>query len=1029
MLVKKNRTKTKLSLALALAGLMSTLPLAVSAENSAAEQHLLTLAKEKGVQIMFAPETVKGRQLNMVSQQGSVDNMLAQMLAGTGLSYRKVAENVYVVLVSKPQANQEPSTSEQPGKADQPTPAVTEDVEKISITGSRLRRRGADAPIPTTVLNADYIDAKGVTNIGDMMVELPAINPGINGQNNNLNMGNAGLNLLDLRALGYTRTLVLVNGRRHVGSQAGNTSVDISTISPALIERVETITGGASAVYGADAVSGVVNFIMKKDFEGVQLDAQVGAAEHGAAEDQSYSLTAGTNFAEGFGNINLHVNYAKNNGHLATDRSFSRTGLTFQDVDNDGVFEAYDDNVIRLTGPTGISIGAVPGGVVAWNKEGNFVDPGGDPIFGFASQQGGIGLRTADYAQPRPATERMLFNSNLRYEILADTELFVEGKYAFTKASIHGQPAYFGSFGSFARPADIQIDNPYLHPDVVSYMQQNALSSIRVEKASEELGLIDFVNTRHLFQLVTGLEGQLGYDWDWQVSYQYGRSEGQEDGLDRDEARAQQAIDVIRDEQGVIRCRDQSNGCAPMNLFGRQSLSQDVINFMMFREIDKNYLTQKAFNAQISGEALELPAGRLGLAAGLEYRQESSEFAPSMAHQMGTTYRTNSGALQASSGSYDVKEAFVEALVPILAEQPWAKELSVEAAVRVSDYSISGSSTAWKLGLTWEPVKDIRLRYNRSKSVRAANIAEMFQPEQPGFGFVEDPCHADNRALGGSPANREANCQALGLDSDFQSDAETSVRTILTSGSLELNPEASLTTTLGLVYTPSWADNLTLSVDAWDINIADAIQAFDANTILNNCVDLNSLSNEFCDLVSRNANGQITSISVKQINIANFKAAGVDLEAHYQWQMLGGDMSLNLIGSHLSSKDYYETPGSTDPIRQAGNTENPEWQGLLSLSYQQGPWDISVQSRYVGSSQIDAAEQNPGYHRQVPSYLLHSAQIRHSFDEQLELYLGLNNLLDKEPPRRPDIYAGQGVAGSFYDTIGRFAYLGARYQF
>lgn len=305
----------------------------------------------------------------------------------------------------------------------------------------------------------------------------------------------------------------------------------------------------------------------------------------------------------------------------------------------------------------------------------------------------------------------------------------------------------------------------------------------------------------------------------------------------------------------------------------------------------------------------------------------------------------------------------------------------------------------------------------------------MFQPEQPGFAFVEDPCHFENRSLGGAPANREANCLVLGLGPDFHSDAETSVRTVLTSGSRELTPESSLTTTLGLVYTPGWIDGLTLSVDAWDINIADAIQAFDANNILNNCVDLASLDNEFCRLVSRDADGQITGISVKQINIANFEAAGTDFEAHYQWQWGEGDMTLNLIGSHLRSKNYYETPDASEPLRQAGNLENPKWQGMLILGYQHGPWNISLQSRYVGSSQLDAAEINPSYHRQIPSYLLHSMQVRHRFDEQLEVYLGLNNLLDEAPPRRADVFSGQGVAGSFYDTVGRFAYLGARYHF
>ncbi|GAA0341215.1 TonB-dependent receptor [Bowmanella denitrificans] len=907
--------------------------------------------------------------------------------------------------------------------------AESQQIERISITGSHLRRRGADAPIPTTVLGADYIDKKGITSIGDMMIELPAINAGINGQNNNLNMGNAGLNLLNLRALGYTRTLVLVNGRRHVGSQAGNTAVDVSTLSPALIERVETITGGASAVYGADAVSGVVNFITKQQMDGLQLDGQIGAAEHGAAEDMSVSITAGSGFNQDKGQLLLHLNYAKNNGHLASDRDFSKTNLTFQDTDNDGVFEAYNDNVIRVQGPTGVTIGPVPGGLVAWTRDGNFTDPSGNPIFGFASQQGGIGLRTADYAQPRPATQRVIFNGRMDYALSPSMYSFFDAKYALTRAEIHGQPAYFASFGNFARPADIYIDNPYLHPDVVAYMQSQGLASLRVEKASEELGLIDFDNRRHVLQLVTCLEGDIGDDWNWSVAYQYGRSEGDEDGLDRDEARAQQAIDVIRDEQGVIRCRDQSNGCAPMNLFGRQTLSEDVIGFMMFRDTDKNTLTQKVFSARISGEAFTLPAGRLGLAAGLEYRQEHSEFSPSQAHQLGSTYRTNSGALLASRGEYDVKEAYIETLVPLLQDKPWANQLSLEAALRRSDYSLAGTSSAWKLGLSWEPVQDLKLRFNRSKSVRAANIAEMFQPQQPGFAFVEDPCHFENLTLGASPANRQANCLALGLSTDFQSEAETSVRTVLTSGSRDLTPETALTTTLGLVYTPSWLNNLTLSVDNWEINIADAIQAFSANNILNNCVDLSSVDNEFCRLVSRDAEGQISNISVKQINIANFNAAGLDLEAHYQWQWGDGQMALNVLATYLRNKDYYETPQAQVPLRQAGNLENPQWQGMAMLSYQTGAWNLSLHSRYVGSSQVDAAEQNPSYHRQIPSYLLHSMQLGYQFQSDLQLYLGINNLLDEEPPRRAEVYSGQGVAGSFYDTVGRFAYLGARYQF
>ena len=792
------------------------------------------------------------------------------------------------------------------------------DVEAVVITGTRLRLPDYVQANPVTSVDSATISLSGATNIGEFLKDTPAL---VGSQDladgaDTTSPDQAGLNLLNLRNLGTDRTLVLVNGRRHVAGSAGTSAVDINTIPEGLIDRVEVLTGGASAVYGADGVSGVVNFILKKNFEGLDLRAQHSWTDAGGGGDDSVSVVAGKNFNDGRGNITASVDYSKLKRLRFSDRDYTREGqrqILISNPDDPGTFGDEDDPTLydNVLARNVRYIDSSPGGSIYTNFSTATTTSGvsylgnGDPFVdgqyaGGFFMIGGSGSLLDSYNDDLiPGLERYNFNLNGRYEINSRLAVFAEAKYAETKTGFTAQPSY--DYGLF-----LSADNPYMPASVradastpgglIDDPDGNGLPAPGVLMARDnfDLGTQGYNIDRKTYRFAGGLEGSFNDHISFELSGVYGRSELEQEAYNvRINERFFAASDVVTDPvSGKAVCRsnldptaapygdlfaqfpfDQStfgstftpganSGCVPLNVFGAGSPSQAAIDWVNTTATDNTIIEQTVFNGFISGDTSDffsLPAGAMAFVLGGEYRKEKSDYRPDAIELLADSLEypiTTVGRASRTKGSFDVKEVFAELSVPIFKDMRFAKELTLQGAYRYSDYSTSGGASTWNFGGKWRITEAFMLRATSARAVRAPNINNLFQGRQQTFAAFADPCSVENLGLGENPTLRAQNCAttltALGVDPATYINNSSESTGGFIQGNLDLKPEKADTFTVGFVLTPT--RGLSISVDYYDIKIRDAIQSFTAQTIVNNCYDL-SQPNAFCDLISRDPGG------------------------------------------------------------------------------------------------------------------------------------------------------------------------------
>jgi len=934
--------------------------------------------------------------------------------------------------------------------------AGSESIEEVVVTGSRIARSGADTPTPTVVLDAADIAATGAPDIGEILRELPAILPGSNSQNTGISFSATGLNLVDLRNLGTQRTLVLVDGRRQVGSQPGTTAVDLNNIPTSFIERVEVITGGASAVYGADAVSGAINIITKTDFEGFEFDAQTGISDEGDAEQYVLNLTGGGNFSENRGNAMFHISYVEEGGIEYDQRDRNINGrLWVPNPANTGPNDGVDDflladNVRQLGGQQDSMFLLNRGNgreAFTFNPDGSVRPFGLGPSGLFGNTQltdGGEAQLGFDTICPqnecpvRVPTERWLINGKVSYDLSENHSVFFEGKYA----GVHSRSEIGSVFEIPPFTNQISIDNPFVQDDLRALMLEAGADSIGIIRSDKELGKRGSDVDRDLFQLTVGANGSINDKWRYDAYVQYGNTSFTNVQLgDILQNRFDLALDAARDPaDGEIKCRSvvegfvQDPGCVPANLLATgAALTPEVLAFVGVPEATETAeLEQIVGQAAISGELMQLWAGSLSVAAGVEYRDERSKFITSPIQQQGLGFFRS--LRQSTRGSFDVFEVFGEARLPLARDLPFAQSINLDAAIRQSDYSTAGSQTSWNIGGDWTPVEDIRFRVMRALAVRAPNVGELFSPGSEGFITVDDPCDAN--FVGGGSANRASNCAALGITQPFQSNAQTiNIRT-LSSGNPDLGVEEAKTTTIGAVFTPRWVEGLAITIDYFDIEITDAIALLGVQDILNSCVDLDSTSNVFCNQISRGPAGDLLQIRRQNVNTAELLREGVDIDARYMLD-LGqyGTLSLGAIATRSLKNEQVTVPGAADNagfIDINGEIQSPEWRGRASANWINGPLTLNWTQRYFSSSINDNQPATPEDNRATAStgdIWYSDVQARYDFSTAISLRLGVENVFDEMPPNLPETRTGGAGSGSapgsaIFDNRGRFMYLG-----
>ncbi|MBA3676213.1 MAG: TonB-dependent receptor [Sphingosinicella sp.] len=784
--------------------------------------------------------------------------------------------------------------------------------DAIVVTGSRIRRPNLDSAVPITSVGGEEFFQTGQTSVGDTLNELPALRSTMSQANSTRFLGTSGLNNLDLRGLGTNRTLVLQNGRRHVASNIlGNAvEVDTNTMPTDLIERVDVVTGGNSAIYGSDAIAGVVNFVLKRDFEGLQVRGQAGVSKYGDAGQYYGSVLAGRNFSDGRGNVAVNLEYARQQDFYGAGRPNLRQTDGFVVVDTDPASAPSDNQPDRVFLRDIRSALYRNGG--AFYSCCNFINPA-DPLVGgsgnftipyafqpngtltpftgqrvgispFGSFLGGDGDNFRDGTQfgLSPKLDRYSANLLAHFTVSEAFEPFIEAKFVRTDSLGNASGPFFTP--ATGSPREIFFtDNPYLSAQA----RNTILGEYGLDPATDDTYFYMFRNVvelsnreeegrRDTFRIVGGVRGEFNDDWSYEVSANYGKLKERTNILGNvNLQRYLLSIDAVRNPaNGNIVCRasidpsarlpfefalDEAAAraqlandvaqCVPVNFFGEGNITQAARDYILEDSVAKGNIKELVLNAFLSGdtsEFLNLPGGPVGFAVGAEYRTYDVLYEQDSTTANGLTFYN--AIPRFAPPKFEVKEAFGELRLPIIAND-FIEEFTISGAGRVADYKGSGTAYAYNVGAILAPVRDLRFRANLSRAVRAPSLADAFTPLGQNFapGFT-DPC--DNDQIGAGSANRAANCAAAGVPAGFDYNYTASLG-FLSGGNEDLKPETSDSITIGGVLQPRFLPGFALSVDYYSITVDDVITSPSAQALVNACYDLANINNQFCTQFQR----------------------------------------------------------------------------------------------------------------------------------------------------------------------------------
>jgi len=998
--------------------------------------------------------------------------------------------------------------------------AAAPENETIVVTGSRIARPNLDSPSPITSLSVQELTQTGEVSLGDTLNKLPSLRATFSGSNSTRFIGTAGINALDLRGLGTTRTLVLVNGRRHVTSTPGESRVDINTIPVDLIERVDVVTGGNSAVYGSDAVAGAVNFVLKRDYEGFRLRGQSGVTSRGDRPSYFGSFTAGKNFADGRGNIAASAEYSESDALYFTDRSrYSTTArrqfnLTENVLNEPGSGNGVPDTTF-LTNVRNIAIseggaitsacpaavagnaavtarrafnctgetsntGAALGRVFVFDNSGNLVP--NNVIkdfrpFGSGNAIGGLGSSQRLTGQLQPGIKRYSANVLAHYDVADAFRPFVEAKYVRVDAIQEGQPTFLQG----TLPAIYSVNNPFLNAQARSVLAQTlapGATTFQAQRINVDFGARGENHRRETYRIVAGVEGTFNRDWRYEVAFNYGHLDtfyATQGNVNIQKFKNSQ--DAVRNAGGNIVCginadastANDDASCVPVNLFGQGAPSTSALNYFVVNSTRRQKADQYDATAFVSGDLsqlFELPGGPIAFSLGGEYRRETAYSAFDDVTRSGATFLNAIPIFDPPAQV--VKEAFGEIRIPLLKDVPFFQELTIDGAGRISDYNIGATGTvySYNAGLTWSPVRDLRLRGSYARSVRAPTQSDLFaSPSQTFLNGLIDPCSQNNIRNG---PNRVANCTAAGVPTTqtFNGITEpfTNVPTSGISGLNGSNPnlreETADSFTGGFILQPRMIPGLTLSVDYYNIKITNVIFALAPQTIINQCYDSPSgINNQYCSALTRNPNGtfagqtgvtnggaQVSFPATGQsflsgpFNFAKQKTSGIDADLSYSHNFGGAKVTLRGLVSYLINRDNYtdiNTPSFID--QQKFEVGDPEWSGSFTANIDFGVFDLNYNLRYIGKQTV-AAEyetQNSVQGRPArdpdafpftfyPDVTYHNLRVGADVTDKFRFYAGMDNVFDRQPPY--DITGTTGAQG-IYENVGRFMYAGFEAKF
>ena len=923
--------------------------------------------------------------------------------------------------------------------------------DEVVVTGSRIARSELTSSTPISIISFDEIRNTGQGNIQDVVNELPSVGtPNISRSNSNFLTSGNGSATLNLRNLGQNRTLTLINGRRSVGVP-GTSAIDVNNIPTDLIDRVEILTGGASAIYGSDAVAGVVNFILKNSFNGLRIRAQTTVSDKGDAARHTVSLTGGQSFANDHGHIIANFTFDDDQGLEAANRVFSAHDITKSSATPQGVFSLSPDFPVG-TGQT-----------FTFDKNNSLKAYQGAAVDGFDRNQ----LRYLAVPVRRLQGAAL---SNL--EILDGLKLYAEGEFTHTDSASSLEPSPVASSGAGSVTnfdgsvfAGIPITNPYLPVQIRDAMQAAGVTTLQFRRRSNDIFSRSNNDRRTYWRGVGGVKGEIG-DWRLDVSYEHSENRELTTTQAISAAAYGAALNAVRDASGNIVCADaaaRAGGCVPINIFGLATVvpaaaaylqkyvgptnaASELVQGASLAFAERVHAREDDAIANINGKLFKLPGGPATVAIGAEYRREHSADVVDPYTAAGVTLGNQLGS---TIGSFDVKEEYVEAVLPLLKGMRLIHDMTIEGAFRHADYSTAGGVNSWKVGGEYSPVSNLRLRGVYAQATRAPTIFELFQNQsQTFYGAIADPCDqgrgkgdqaTDLRLLPAACNSIPGVAATVARTGAFKyTTAQQQVVDGLTGGNTTLRPETARTITAGMVLTPQLLPGFSLTADYYHVAITNAIGTINQNLSVQQC--LATGNPVFCSAVTRDAAGFVTRVNTFNLNTGRATVAGLDIQASYSRRLTArGALTLSVYWNHLLKQQTVPYPGA-NVQNEVGQTDvYPTATHLgsgfrnrvyASATLQQSSLSLNYRLDYLSPATPSLTDPTAP---KIPAYFYHNVQARLGFGEKqkLELYGGVNNLFDKQPPIIPDLYnfVGTNTIASTYDIYGRMIYAGVDVRF
>lgn len=959
--------------------------------------------------------------------------------------------------------------------------------EKITVTGSRLRRDSFSVATPLATMNREAIEDTGIGSLSDILIdELPQISEGSSNSNSQSSVQNTGLSTIDLRELGTNRTLTLIDGRRVVSNSYSGNYVSLSTIPSGMVDRVEVITGGASAAYGSDAIAGVVNIITQQDKEGFSFKVRGGESTEGGAKELGLDADYGTAFNDDRGYIFMSSSYDKEYGLTFWDRERAQQQDSW-DYDDDLMCnlmqtENGDQCMRDITSADWRSLSdSIPGGVFNegkssgerwYNSEGMQTD--------WNEERDGI--NTNQFVMLRVPDEKASVAIKVDYDLTDDVMFYGQLQYSYNRSinskapesedecdKIVTRDLETGAFGEDCI-GKIPLENPLMPTEIAEYGKDAYW-----DRNFAEVGNIINDNTRVTVRSWAGLQGTMfDGDWDWDLSVGYGKfKQEQVRSNELYVAKVRNGLNIEEDGSGGYQCIDadaRADGCVPVNLFGEGAISTEAADYIRANPEINTDIEQVSMLGYIAGDLFEMPAGAVASAFGFEYRKDSQSVSTNVP-EGGVTFNY----VPDFDGDISVFEVFGEAAFPLLKDVVGAKTLTAEVSVRIGQYDLDNVDLvqSYKTGLVWEPIEGYAFRANWARAQRAPTITEAMSPPRGDYDSFDDICDGVTAT---STGRADDNCRldtgiaaTIEAEGEFEDDNNGYSPNV---GNPDLFEETADTFTLGVTMAPAAIEDFRIAVDYYDISIEDAITSFGNEDILEFCYD-SSLdygdNNSFCNDVSRDPDGQITGVMQRVYNQDEIRTNGFDVAAEYKFDLNDyGRLKFKADWTHVLT--YEETKTSPDgqyTTEQTGSLSadvfedkatasatwyKDEWRVRWSVKYKSGV--VSSKSRYddfytpldengeggtipeyEAACAVDtsACVDNPEtpYKLHLPSYVRNDISLSYSMDlpqeGKLRLFGGINNIFDNNGPF---IIGGKGNYDSNYGGgKGRFYYAGAEFKF